>query len=84
VQSQPENAAVLIEQEVNVAGVDCLQAFLLDIVRQMNAQGMSQADTLEYEHRGLGEDHADAVNQFIPVRTSTSEHTSSMKVARFS
>jgi hypothetical protein len=75
---------VLIEQEVNVAGVDCLQAFLLDIVRQMNAQGMSQADTLEYKHRGLGEDHADAVNQFIPVRTSTSEHTSFMKVARCS
>ena len=26
------------------------------------------------------EEHADAGNQFIPVRTSTSEHTSSVKV----
>ena len=42
------NTAVLIEQEVNVAGGDCLQVFLLDIVRQMNAQGMSQADTLHW------------------------------------
>ena len=50
------NAAVLIEQEVNVAGGDCLQPFLLDIARQMNAQDMPQADTLpwQYEYKGLG------------------------------
>ena len=74
------NSAVLIEQEVNLAGGDCLRAFLLDIARQMNPQGMSQADTLQYTYIGLGEEHADAGNQFIPVRTSTSEHTRSSKL----
>ena len=65
---QTGNAAVLIEQQVNDAGGDCLQPFLLDIARQINAQDMPQADTLQYEYTGLGEEHADACNQFIPVR----------------
>ena len=39
---------------------------------------MAQADTLQYEYRGIAEDCAG--NQFIPVRTITSEHTSSMKL----
>jgi hypothetical protein len=38
----------------------------------------AQADTLQYEYRVITEEHADAGNQFIPVRTSTSEHTSSI------
>ena len=37
-----------------------------------------EADTLQYEYRGLGDAHADAGNQFIPVTTRSSEHTSSI------
>jgi hypothetical protein len=33
---------------------------------------------LQYEYRGLGDAHADAGNQFIPVTTRSSEHTSSI------
>ena len=73
------NAAVLIEQEVNVAGVERLKLFLVDIAQQMNSQD-KPLKTLQYEYRGLEEQHADAGNQCIPETTSTSEHTSSVKV----
>jgi hypothetical protein len=36
---------LLIEQEVNVAGGECLKVFLLDIAQQMNAQGMAQLES---------------------------------------
>jgi hypothetical protein len=69
----------LIEQEVNVAGVERLKLFLVDIAQQMNSQD-KPLKTLQYEYRGLEVQHADAGNQFIPETTSTSEHTSSVKV----
>jgi hypothetical protein len=37
-----------------------------------------EADTLQYEYRGLGEAHADTGNRFIPVTIRSSEHTSSI------
>ena len=69
----------MIEQEVNVAGVERLKLFLVDIAQQMNSQD-KPLKTLQYEYRGLEVQHADAGNQFIPETTSTSEHTSSVKV----
>ena len=64
---------------MKVAGVERLKLFLVDIAQQMNSQ-VKPLKTLQYEYRGLEEQHADAGNQFIPVTTHTSEHTCSMKV----
>jgi hypothetical protein len=54
----------------------------LDITHQMIAQDMLRKEKIHYQYRVLGQEHADAGggNQFIPVTTSTSQHSSSMKV----
>jgi len=46
----------------------------------MHRTSLGPLKTLQYEYRGLEEQHADAGNQFIPETTSTSEHTSFVKV----